>query len=856
MGRLSFAVVLTICCILAWFKSSEGTDAKSRRHLSTKHHRSQNENLPFPRFTHQLHHHQRRRNRQQDELNYSVHPVDRNHRLLRSETKLIPLFPGYGTHYVYLYVGTPPQRQSVIVDTGSFITAFPCSECSQCGQHTDPYFDVKNSSTAVIPKCLQNANCAISQTYTEGSTWHGYKVTDKVWLGDSEIGLVPRELNFKTDFTFACQTQVTGLFRSQLADGIMGMSDSEETLPYQMMKHNVTESKIFSLCLRIGGGIFTVGGVDTRIHIRKTQYVRYSRLLGGVYGVTLKSISFVALTGKTSGNGGANITLPETEAKFAQTKGVVIDSGATDTYLPAAVAASFTQSFKKMTGINFASGSIELSEAQINALPDIVFSLVGLKDDEIVQVSMPAASYIDDMGNGKYAFRIFLTEKTGTILGSNFMLGHNIIFDPDNKRVGIAKSKCNYEEFQPKITAKPTLKPTSLDGNQGGCDVNKLIPYTPCTAYCSRNETGYYATGTQDWIKPCVKEDNIVTRDCSENCSYHRSVRGSVFCPDKPWTECTHGCVMSRMAVPKGEPLVLDGGKCNYKVQTATCYTGLCPRQDGDYLVYIDMRVRIDPRRWSYVYTEAFFKAFIAIFKLKGNSIEILNNAGNELASSSKLHFQIRLKAKDYTGTIALHTAAEKIVTFLRGADFAKRMIDTLNEVSDEYDGSQMSRFGWLFPNDVEVLSALAIPIGEARDPDGESADDDKNEVNYPALNTFALFILGIAMAAVVILFIVLYLHCRLRKEFAMMSKDKSNLKKSTETLKKLWNKFAGMASTVTGAADGAPLKPGTKEYLDATKELSKLQSQREVELAQQGLLSHIGAEDDDDEDYEDLVLK
>ncbi len=214
------------------------------------------------------------------------------------------------------------------------------------------------------------------------------------------------------------------------------------------------------------------------------------------------------------------------------------------------------------------------------------------------------------------------------------------------------------------------------------------------------------------------------------------------------------------------------------------------------------------------------------------------------------------MKAKDYTGTIALHTAAEKIVTFLRGADFAKRMIDTLNEVSDEYDGSQMSRFGWLFPNDVEVLSALAIPIGEARDPDGESADDDKNEVNYPALNTFALFILGIAMAAVVILFIVLYLHCRLRKEFAMMSKDKSNLKKSTETLKKLWNKFAGMASTVTGAADGAPLKPGTKEYLDATKELSKLQSQREVELAQQGLLSHIGAEDDDDEDYEDLVLK
>jgi hypothetical protein len=32
-----------------------------------------------------------------------------------------------GYYYAYLFVGTPPQKQSVIVDTGSTITAFPCS---------------------------------------------------------------------------------------------------------------------------------------------------------------------------------------------------------------------------------------------------------------------------------------------------------------------------------------------------------------------------------------------------------------------------------------------------------------------------------------------------------------------------------------------------------------------------------------------------------------------------------------------------------------------------------------------------------------------------------------------------------
>jgi hypothetical protein len=41
----------------------------------------------------------------------------------------VPVHRGYGTHYSYIYVGTPPQRVSVILDTGSHFTAFPCTGC-------------------------------------------------------------------------------------------------------------------------------------------------------------------------------------------------------------------------------------------------------------------------------------------------------------------------------------------------------------------------------------------------------------------------------------------------------------------------------------------------------------------------------------------------------------------------------------------------------------------------------------------------------------------------------------------------------------------------------------------------------
>jgi Xylanase inhibitor N-terminal len=97
-----------------------------------------------------------------------------------------PLMPGYGTHFSYVYVGTPPQRVSVIIDTGSHFTAFPCKGCKACGQHTDPYWDPDASSTAKATSCKDchgaftcsaGEKCTFGQSYSEGSSWTAYQVT-------------------------------------------------------------------------------------------------------------------------------------------------------------------------------------------------------------------------------------------------------------------------------------------------------------------------------------------------------------------------------------------------------------------------------------------------------------------------------------------------------------------------------------------------------------------------------------------------------------------------------------------------------------------------------------------------------
>jgi Xylanase inhibitor N-terminal len=79
-------------------------------------------------------------------------------------TEMTPLYQGLGTHFSYIYVGTPPQRVSVIVDTGSHHTAFPCVGC-QCGKHMDPYFDPKKSNTSEILTCSGKKRCYFSQAY-------------------------------------------------------------------------------------------------------------------------------------------------------------------------------------------------------------------------------------------------------------------------------------------------------------------------------------------------------------------------------------------------------------------------------------------------------------------------------------------------------------------------------------------------------------------------------------------------------------------------------------------------------------------------------------------------------------------
>jgi hypothetical protein len=157
-----------------------------------------------------------------------------------------------------------------------------------------------------------------------------------------------------------------------------------------------------------------------------------------------------------------------------------------------------------------------------------------------------------------------------------------------------------------------------------------------------------------------------------------------------------------------------------------------------------------------------------------------------------KLHFQMRLKAKDYPSVQSLHSAAQYIPETVWEPDFKGNLIAALEAVSKKNDKIDYSRFGYLESRDIEVLNAMALPIGDVRDPveipeDANGAVVINHIKDYMGSSEkFELLLLGVLVMCILCLCCVLCMHIRLRQEHAALEKDKV----IPGSLRRMWNRF------------------------------------------------------------------
>ncbi len=252
----------------------------------------------------------------------------------------VPLIAAHNSHHVNIYIGSPPQRRLVIVDTGSRTLVLPCKPCQNCGNKhfSKENLDLNYSSTDVRNLCNQNEctfvsgwdkscknnnECNFKLSYSEGSSIQGFELEDIVWLGTNNFEQSTKvHMQTAVPLSFGCESHETGIIADQYADGIMGLISStknQDNIVDVMHRSGIIPNYAFSMCLTKTGGVLSLGGTSlVERHLEPMEMVPL--LSSNYYTVEVKGLYVGDI------QIGADMPQMVTGA-FNDGKGTVIDSG-------------------------------------------------------------------------------------------------------------------------------------------------------------------------------------------------------------------------------------------------------------------------------------------------------------------------------------------------------------------------------------------------------------------------------------------------------------------------------------------------------------------------------------------------
>ena len=365
-------------------------------------------------------------------------------------------------------LGNPGRRFDLIIDTGSSITAVPCSTCKKCGPHRcgrTGCFDMGRSLSASAVDCRQppagfscercaTDRCGYSVHYTEGSAIQGHVVTDEAHftrtVSAAEPGSVMEE-RIRTRVFFGCQTLETGMFYKQEADGIMGLQPPRararvpSVLTSLVQQRQATEA--FSLCLADRRGLFLLGGRPDKaaLAVRRTLTVPMQRNARARYTLDLRDV-------RVSGSGRSNGTFSSLKLPVSTYAPTLVDSGTTFVYASTPLYRAIHAHVKQHTpSLTREGGKVcaYLTPQQLGSMPSMELIFSSSSQPLVVRpqqymVEFPKSSSVTWRSNTRhYCVAVFDNQRGGTVIGASIMRQREVIFDLVASTISFADAHCD-----------------------------------------------------------------------------------------------------------------------------------------------------------------------------------------------------------------------------------------------------------------------------------------------------------------------------------------------------------------------------------------------------------------------------
>ena len=363
-------------------------------------------------------------------------------------------------YYTTLYIGDNKVRQTYVIDTGSSLMSSPCSPCPDCGQHKNSYYYDKNrfhkplkcqskicnlvpATNCEDKKSIFSKSCSFKINRASGDGIIGYYLRDIVYFEtDRKYHANPHQRKVYRSYALpiGCTTGELGKYKELKTDGIMGMNYNPKSFISLLYNLKVINQDVFTLCFGLRGGYMSLGEVDPTFH--RSQTIEYAPLLDS------KLFYYVRLNSLKVGDSPNAIKTPVIAS---------IDTGNTISYFPSIIFKNITKQFKlfcdKKEGKcgNFTYDNElgycarfhdreTLFKSIFQYWPNITLSF---GESEYIWKPINYYYYHFKLGGRKACLGFHFHSSDKVILGSNFIHGHDIIFDRKNKRLGFVPADCS-----------------------------------------------------------------------------------------------------------------------------------------------------------------------------------------------------------------------------------------------------------------------------------------------------------------------------------------------------------------------------------------------------------------------------